>query len=86
MYKQKRLEGRNAITNLFCIILLKFSNLNLTGILFDAIIQVITTRRYKEQWITKKLKEDSLIKSLVFLVCSISQTTSFLVVYLFASS
>ncbi len=66
MYKQKRLEGRNAITNLFCIILLMFSNLNLTGILFDAIIQVITTRRYKEQWITKKLKEDSLIKSLVF--------------------
>ncbi|OHY29698.1 hypothetical protein BI362_09775 [Streptococcus parauberis] len=66
MYKQKRLEGRNAITNLFCIILLKFSNLNLTGILFDAIIQVIITRRYKEPWITKKLKEDSLIKSLVF--------------------
>lgn len=66
MYKQKRLEGRNAITNLFCIILLKFSNLNLTGILFDAIIQVIITRRYKEPWITKKLKEDTLIKSLVF--------------------
>ncbi len=66
MYKQKRLEGCNAITNLFCIILLKFSNLNLTGILFDAIIQVIITRRYKEPWITKKLKEDSLIKSLVF--------------------